>query len=166
MKLTVKQLTRAAIVAALYVVLCFFLKPISYGSIQFRISEALCILPIFMPEAVVGLFIGCIIANLLGGSFLIDIVLGSLTTLCAAYLTRVIYNKTKNMPLAFFPPVILNALVVGAYVPFVYSDPGSVNTLPVVLFSMFTVGFGQAVVIYVLGLPFAKAIDKTKLFKS
>lgn len=166
MKLTVKQLTRAAVIAALYAALCFFLKPISYGSVQLRISEALCVLPIFIPEAIPGLFVGCVIANLLGGSFLIDVILGSLTTLCAAFLTRVIYKKTKNIPLALIPPVILNALIVGAYVPFVYSEPGQVNTLPVVLFSMLTVGLGQMIVIYVLGLPFAAAIKKSKIFNS
>ena len=160
MKITVKQLTRAAVIAALYAMLCFFLKPICYGSVQLRISEVLCVLPIFMSEAIAGLFIGCLISNLLGGAFLNDVVLGSLTTLIAAFLTRFIYKKTKNTPLALFPPVILNALIVGLYVPFVYSDPGSVNTLPVVLFSMLTVGIGQAIVIYLLGMPFSKAISK------
>lgn len=164
MKLTVKQLSRAAVIAALYAALCFFLKPICYGSIQLRISEVLCVLPIFIPEAIFGLFIGCLIANLLGGAFLIDVILGSLTTLLAAFLTRVIYKKTSNIPFSIFPPVILNALIVGTYVPFVYSDPGAVNTLPVILFSMLTVGLGQAIVIYALGYPFSKALLKTKLF--
>ncbi|MBQ3110484.1 MAG: QueT transporter family protein [Clostridia bacterium] len=160
MKLTSKQLTRAATVAALYAALCFFLKPLCYGSIQLRISEVFCVLPIFMSEAIPGLFIGCFIANLLGGAFMIDVVLGSLTTLVAALLTRTIYKKTNNTPLALFPPVILNALIVGLYVPFVYSDASTVNTLPVVLTSMLTVGIGQAIVIYLLGIPFSKALSK------
>ena len=160
MKLTSRQLTRAATIAALYAALCFFLKPLCYGAIQLRISEFLCVLPIFMSEAIPWLFIGCLIANLLGGAFLIDVVLGSLTTLVAALLTRFIYKKTGNTPLSLFPPVILNALIVGLYVPFVYSDPGTVNTLPVVLSSMLTVGIGQAIVIYLLGIPFSKAISK------
>lgn len=161
MKFTAKHLTRAAVIAALYTALCFFLKPLCYGSLQLRISEVLCVLPVFLPEAIPGLFIGCFLSNLLGGAFLIDVILGSLTTLLAAILTRCIYKKTENLLLALFPPVILNALIVGAYVPFVYSDPSTVNTLPVVLFSMFTVGLGQAIVIYVLGFPFAKALKKT-----
>lgn len=161
MKLTVKQLSRAAVTAALYAAICFFLKPLSFGSIQLRLSEILCVLPIFIPEAMWGLFIGCIIANLMGGAFLIDVILGSLTTLFAAFLTKLIHKKTENLYLALFPPVILNALIVGAYVPFVYSDVGKVNTLPVVLFSMLTVGLGQAIVIYLLGIPFAKALERS-----
>ena len=164
MKLTAKQLSRAAVIAALYAALCFFLKPICYGPIQLRVSEILCVLPIFIPEAIWGLFIGCVIANLLGGAILIDVILGALTTLVAAFLTRTLFKKTNNIPLALFPPVILNALIVGAYVPFVYSDPGAVNTLPIVLFSMLTVGLGQAIVIYILGFPFAKSLLKTKFF--
>lgn len=161
MKLTVKQLSRAAVIAALYAAICFFLKPLSFGSIQLRISETLCVLPIFIPEAAPGLFIGCIIANLLGGALLIDVVLGSLTTLFAAILTRHIYKKTANLYLALFPPVILNALIVGAYVLFIYSDPGTTNTIPIVLFSMLTVGIGQAIVIYLLGIPFSKALKRS-----
>ncbi len=160
MKITVKQLTRSAVIAALYAALCFFFKPLCYGSIQLRISEVLCVLPMFLPEAIPGLFIGCLIANLLGGAFLTDVIFGSLTTLVAAFLTRYLYKKTDNMPVSLLPPVVLNALIVGAYVPFVYSEPGVSNTLPVVLFSMLTVGIGQAIVIYILGLPFSKALKK------
>lgn len=159
------QIVRGAVIASLYAAVCFFLKPMSFGAVQLRISEVLCILPVFIPEAIPGLFVGCVIANLLGGAFLIDVVLGSLTTLVAAILTRCIYKKTNSTPLSLLPPVILNALIVGGYVPFVYSDPGTVNTLPVILFTMLTVGIGQAIAIYVLGFPFAKALEKTKIFK-
>ena len=168
MKFSTKQVSRGAVIAALYAAMCFLLEPISYGSMQFRISEVLTVLPIFMPEAVIGLFIGCVIANALGGASIaiLDMVLGSLTTLCAAILTRAIYKKTKSVFLALIPPVILNALIVGSYVPFLYSDPGSVTTLPIVLISMLSVGIGQAAVIYILGVPLGKALLKTRLFSN
>lgn len=166
MKFTAKQIARAAVIAALYASLCFFLKPFSYGAIQCRLSEALTVLPVFIPEAVVGLFVGCFIANLLGGASiaLIDMVLGSLTTLLAAFLTRKIYNSTEKVVLALLPPVVLNALIVGFYIPFIYSDPGAAVTAPIVLFSMLTVGIGEAVVVYILGLALGKALQKTKIF--
>lgn len=160
MKLSVKHIAHAAVIAALYAAICFFLKPLSFGAIQLRVSEVLCVLPIFMPEAIPGLFIGCIIANLLGGALIIDVILGSLTTLAAAILTRYISKRTKNLYLSLFPPVILNALIVGSYVPFVYSDVTVVNPVPVALFSMLTVGIGQAVVIYLLGIPFSRALKR------
>lgn len=167
MRLKTSQIARAAVIAALYAAICFFLKPISYGSVQLRLSEVLCVLPIFVPESIAGLFIGCIIANLLGGASvaLIDAVLGSLTTLFAAFLTRRIYQKTKNMFFALLPPVILNALIVGTYIPFVYTTPSESSVYVLLFYSILTVFIGQALVIYLLGLPFAKALSKTKLFK-
>ena len=162
MKLTVKQLSRSAVIAALYVALCFFLKPISFGVIQFRISEALCILPIFMPEAICGLFIGCFLSNFLGGTsvVLLDAILGSLTTLLAAFLTRRIYKK--SLPLSLLPPVILNALIVGTYLPFIYMQ--DTISLPVVLWSIVSVGIGEAAVLFILGYPLARSLSKTKFF--
>lgn len=168
MKFTAKQVSRAAVVAALYAALCFFFKPLSYGSIQLRISEALCVLPAFMPEAIPGLFIGCIIANLTGGSSvaLIDMILGSITSLIAALLTRRIFKKTQSLLLALLPPVVLNALIVGSYVPFIYSAPGTAATPSLIFYSILTVGIGQALVMCLLALPFGKTLQKTKFFKS
>ena len=87
MKLQTKQLTRGAMIAALYVVLTYisFLCGLSSGAIQVRISEALCVLPAFFPEAIPALFIGCALANLLTGSILWDIIFGSLATLIGAF---------------------------------------------------------------------------------
>ena len=73
-----RRLVRGALIAAIYAVLCAALAPISYGEVQFRISEALTILPLLMPEAIPGLFVGCLIANLIGGAGILDIVFGSL----------------------------------------------------------------------------------------
>ena len=79
-------MTQAAMIAAIYVVLCLVFEPISYGAIQTRVAEALTVLPFFTPAAIPGLFIGCLIANVLGGGILLDVVAGSLTTFAAAYL--------------------------------------------------------------------------------
>ncbi|MGM9551481.1 MAG: QueT transporter family protein [Clostridia bacterium] len=168
MKINAKHLSRGAIIAALYVVLCVLFRPISYGPIQLRISEALCVLPILMPEASLGLFAGCFISNLLGGTSvaLLDMVLGSLTTLSAAILTRRIHNKSGNAVLSLLPPVLLNAIIVGTYVPFLYADPSMDATALIVLSSIVTVGIGEALVIYILGLPLCKCLQKSKIFKS
>ena len=103
-------MTQAAMIAAIYVVLCLVFEPISYGAIQTRVAEALTVLPFFTPAAIPGLFIGCLIANMLGGGIMLDVIAGSLTTLVAAYLTWMLRNKSKY--LASVPPVVLNALVI------------------------------------------------------
>lgn len=161
------KLSRGAVIAALYIALCFFLKPISYGSIQLRLAEALCVLPIFMPEAVYGLFIGCFLSNLLGGASvaLLDTVLGSLTTLCAAYLTRRIFLKTKSWWVSLIPPVLLNALIVGSYVPFIYQSATQDSIFILVVYSIISVFIGEVLAVYAIGLPFGKALSKTRIFK-
>ena len=162
MKLTTTRIARAAVIAALYATLCIFMKPLSYGPIQLRISEVLCVLPIFMPEAIIGLFIGCITANFLGGAsvVIVDATLGSLTTLVAAYLTRIIYKKTKNLFLSLLPPVVLNALIVGTYIPLIYTSSSETSMQIQILISICSVFIGQAIVIFALGIPFAKALKK------
>lgn len=164
MKFSAKSIARGSVVAALYIALCFIFKPLSFGIVQFRISEVLCVLPIFMPEAVFGLFAGCIISNLSGGAsvVLIDAILGSLTTLLAAYLTRRLYKRTKGLFISLLPPVGLNALIVGSYIPFLYSDPATASSM--VLWSILSVAAGEAAVVFILGLPVAKAIEKTGVF--
>ena len=86
--MTVKKLVQGALIGALYAVLTLAAAPISYGLMQVRISEALSVLPYFTAAAVPGLFVGCIVANLLGGAALYDVIFGSLATLLAAFLTR------------------------------------------------------------------------------
>lgn len=139
----IRRLVRGALIAALYAVLCALLAPISYNEIQFRVSEALTVLPILLPEAVPGLFIGCLIANLLGGAGIMDIVFGSLATLVAGLLTW----SLRKAPawVALIPVVVVNGLVVGWVLNVAYGAP--------LVLSMCTVALGQAVVCYVLGLP-------------
>ncbi len=142
---------RAGAIAAIYVALTMLFQPISFGAIQFRIAEALTLLPILTVDAVPGLFVGCLLANLLGGGVWFDVVLGSIATLLAALCTRKFRDKSL---LAAVFPTIFNGLIVGPVVYFAYvrapGDPVSVGTL---LFNMGTVALGELAVCYVLGLP-------------
>lgn len=159
-KITTKALAQGAMIAALYAALVLVFQPISFGmvnGIEFRISEILTILPAFTPAAVPGLFVGCLIGNILGGGSIIDIIFGSLTTLLAAFLT---YKLRKNRLLAVLPPIILNGVIVGGYLPAVYGLP-----IPVWL-SMAYVAAGQLATCGFGGLLFAWIIDKTRLFKT
>ena len=102
-------LTEAAAIGAIYVVLTLLLAPLSFGEVQIRFSEALTILPFFTPAAIPGLFIGCIIANLLGGAIPVDIIFGSIATLIGAVFTYKLRNS--NRFLAPIPPIAANAIV-------------------------------------------------------
>ena len=136
-------MTQAAMIEAIYVVLCLVFEPISYGAIQTRVAEALTVLPFFTPAAIPGLFIGCLIANGLGGGILLDVVAGSLTTLAAAYLTWMLRGKSKF--LASVPPVVLNAIVIPWVLKFGYGEP-----LPIP-FLMVTVGLGEILTASIMG---------------
>lgn len=109
--MNIKKMTTCAVIAAAYAALSLLLAPISYGNIQIRVSEALTILPFVAPYTAAGLFVGCVLANLLNplGINLLDVVFGSLATLLAALLTA----RCKNRWLASIPPVVLNAIIVG-----------------------------------------------------
>ena len=108
LKLT--YLAQSGIIAAVYAALTLLFYPLSFGLSQLRVSEGLCVLPFFTPAAVPGLFVGCIFANVFGGFGLLDILCGSLATLCSAYCTY----KIKNRYLAPLPAVLFNAVIVGA----------------------------------------------------
>ncbi len=111
-------LSQAAMIAAVYVVLTYVFAPFSFGEIQVRIAEALTILPVFTPAAVPGLFIGCLIGNILGGAILPDIIFGSIATLLGALFT---YKLFGNRPLlAPLPPIIANTLIVPLVLRFGY----------------------------------------------
>ena len=151
--MTVQDLVRAAIIAAVYALLTIALAPISSGLIQCRVSEALCVLPYFTFSAVPGLFIGCLLANLLTGAPIYDVLFGSLATLLAAYLT---YLLRKRMPkyLAPLPSVVVNALVVGALLVYVY-DVGVSYWV-----AAGYVAIGQAIACFVIGLPLLTLLEK------
>ena len=159
-KSTVRSMVRGAVVAALYTAISIVLAPISYGAVQLRVAEALTLLPVFGPEAVVGVTLGCLLTNILGSSP-IDAVFGTLATLVAALLTYLLRNlRWRGLPvLSALAPVIINALVVGAEITFFFM--GTPATLPVLLLNMATVGLGELVSCVLLGLLLVRAIERS-----
>ena len=137
-------LTQAAMIAAIYVVLTYVFAPFSFGEVQVRIAEALTILPVFTPAAIPGLFVGCLIGNILSGAILPDIIFGSLATLIGAFFTYQLRDKNKF--LAPLPPIAANTIVV----PFVLRYGYGV-ALPIP-FMMLTVGAGEVLSCGVLGM--------------
>jgi len=114
-----RYLVRASLIAALYVVLVYVFRPISFGPGQVRVAEALAILPLFEAAAVPGLFLGCFFANLLGGLGPWDVFGGSFITLVAAWLT---HRLGRFLP-GVMPPILLNAFGVSAYLSFLFGIP-------------------------------------------
>ncbi len=153
-------MTQAAMIAAIYVVLTYVFAPFSFGEVQIRIAEALTILPVFTPAAIPGLFVGCIVGNILGGAILPDIIFGSIATLIGAIFTYQLRNK--NRFLAPLPPIISNTVIV----PFVLRYGYGV-ALPIP-FMMLTVGVGEVVGCGVLGLVLYTALNRYRnvIFKT
>ncbi len=153
-------MAQAAMIAAIYVVVTLVFAPFSYGEVQVRLSEALTILPVFTPAAIPGLFIGCLISNILGGCILPDIIFGSLATLLGAVFTYILRNQNKF--LAPLPPIISNMLIVPFVLRYGYQVP-----LPIP-FMMLTVGIGEIVSCGVLGMIVYTALNRYKnvLFKT
>lgn len=153
-------IAQAAMIAAIYVVLTLIGASFSYGEVQVRISEALTILPAFTPAAIPGVFLGCLISNILGGCILPDIIFGSLATLVGAVFTWMLRNKSKY--LAPLPPIIANVLVVPFVLKYGYMVP-----LPIP-FMMLTVGIGEVISCGVLGLILYTALNRYRglLFKT
>jgi uncharacterized membrane protein len=153
-----RYLVQGAVIAAIYAVVSIFLFPITYGNIQFRVSEALTILPFFTPAAVPGLFIGCIISNIYGVAIgadplgIIDIVFGSLATLIAAYWTY----KIRFKWLVPLPAVIMNAIVIG--LEFTIIPTGGFN-LTLFLINAGWIGLSEFVICYAAGIPLIYALS-------
>ena len=154
-----RSLARAGVIAAVYVVMTI-LTPftLSFGPVQFRIAEALTLMPLLTVDAVPGLCVGCLLANLLGGGVWFDVVLGSIATLLAAIFA---WKWRRHPPLAALSPVLFNGLIVGPVVYFAYvRAPGAPVSVPTLLFNMATVAFGELVVCCVLGLALLYALRK------
>lgn len=140
--LRTRQLVQGALIAALYVALTMVFAPISFGSVQLRVSEALAILPMFSFAAVPGLFVGCLLANILGGAVVLDIVFGSLATLLGAsggWLLR------KNRWLVPIPTIISNTLIIPLVLRYGYGID-----IPLYL-QMIYIAAGEILGCYVLG---------------
>lgn len=147
-------LTQAAVIAALYVVLTLLANALGLAnySIQVRFSEALTILPIFTPAAVPGLFVGCLLSNILTGCIFWDIIFGPIATLLGAIGTRLLRKKSKW--LATLPPILSNTLIVPFILAFAYKFDGS---LP---YFILTVGIGELLSCGILGLILYSALYK------
>lgn len=159
-----KRLVRCAMIAAVYTVLCLALAPFSYGAVQVRLAEVLCLLPVFGPEYIVGVTLGCFLSNLLG-STIVDVVFGTLATLLACVVTYKLRNaRIGNAKLAIpaaIPPILFNAVIVGAFMITVFFSDGNA-TLPVALWNAFTVGIGEVISCGILGVALVWLVENNK----
>ena len=152
---SLRDLTIAAAIAALYAALTLLFAAISYGPVQFRVSEAFTLLPALFPQAIPGLTLGCLLANLLGSATPWDVIFGTLATFLAAALTR---RLRKNVWLAAAAPVVCNAVIIGLVLHFTLADALLWPTIG-------SVGLGEAVVAYGLGVPFVLALRRIPLLR-
>ncbi len=158
MNKTAKTITQGAAIAAIYVVLTILANALGLANhvIQVRFSEALTILPYFTPVAIPGLFVGCIIANIVTGCMPLDTVFGSMATLLGALGTYLISNKLNHNKTAQYlapvPPIIANTLIVPFVLAYVYKFEGSIP------YFMLTVGIGEIISCGILGLILLKAL--------
>ena len=152
---TTKKIALGAIIAALYVVITVAFAPISFNYIQIRISEALTILPLFTDAAVPGLFIGCILANLLGGGIPLDIIFGSIATLIGAVLARRVRHNRWLVPV---PSIISNALIIPLILKFGYGID-----LPYILLVGY-MAIGEFISCFILGELLATALLKYRKY--
>ena len=154
------RLVRAGLIAALYVALTYLASAIGLASgvIQFRLSEMLCILPIFLPEAIPALTVGCLLSNILTACLPLDVVFGTLATLLGA-LGAYALRRVRFSWVATLPTVISNSLIIPLVLMYVYQAEGSY------LFFVLTVGIGEIVCATVLGSVLGEAIKKTGILK-
>jgi len=169
MKFTTRKIALAGVIAALYAALTILLGSFAYGPIQFRVAEALCILPFFFPVTVWGIFVGCIVANLLS-PYPLDIVVGAVASLLAALCTMQIGKLGKECILvkaiACLPPVVFNAVFIGALIAYYMVSAGETEAfLPAFITNAIQVGFGQLVILYAIGFPLMIYLPKSKAFR-
>lgn len=144
----VRKVALAGVIAGAYIAVTLLFAPLSYGMVQIRISEALTLLPFLFPEAIPGLFAGCLLANFAGGFGLADVIFGSAATLAAAVLTA----RMPTVFLAALPPVLINMVVVGGYLSVLLEVP--------LLLSMLYVGAGESVACFLLGIPLVLMLQR------
>ncbi len=156
-KFTVRDLTLAAMVAALYAVMCYFgdIFGLTFGPVQLRFAEALTVLPFLYPVAAPGLTLGCLIANLLSPYGPLDLVFGTLATAVAALLTA----RTPNRRLAPLPPILVNLVLLPPI--WAWAEAGAVNGafFTALGVNALTFALGEAAVCYGLGLPLLKLLE-------
>lgn len=162
MKTNVRKTVTAAVIGALYAAFTYLSAAtgLAFGTVQFRFSEALTVLPLYTPAASVGLFVGCVVSNIISSVTPLDMVFGSLATLLAALLTRALGKiKIKGFPvLSFLSPVVINGLIVGAEISFF----GGSDKVSLALFATnaLSVAAGEAGVMATLGVALWALIEK------
>lgn len=166
-----RKLTQTAMIAGIYAAITFATFYMSFGAIQYRVSEALTILPLFTVNAIPGLSIGCALANLIGffmgvnPSGIVDVFFGTSASLIAALLTYFIGKTDKKWVKYVFapmPPVIINAIIVGFEISYFFMGT---LTWEVYLANFTSVLIGQAVICYGLGVPLMIVLEKNNIFK-
>ena len=162
------RLVRCALIAAVYVVLCLALQPFSYGAVQVRIAEALCLLPVFGAEYIIGVTLGCFLANLFG-STIIDVIFGTLATLLACLVTWRLRNlRIAGLAIpASLPPVIFNAVIVGIEITVFFTDYTTASA-PLWLLCVgngISVGIGELISCTVVGVALVKLIESYTALK-
>lgn len=162
-QITAKRLCRAAVIAALYTVLTYVFSPFAFGPFQIRPAEALCILPLFFIESIPALFVGCALSNLSSPYFFYDVVLGSSTTLLAAFVTYLVGRFCKKdwtkLLLGGIPPVLFNAFVIPSIILFLYGD--TTATANAYFLLVLNIGVTQCIWVYGLGAALYFAMKKT-----
>ena len=164
-KFTVRDMAFAAVIAAVYAALTVLLPVPQYGAVQVRIAEALCLLPVFGAEYIVGVTLGCFLANLLG-STVIDVVFGTLATLLACLVTYKLRNvRVKGLAIpASLPPVVFNMLIVGAFeITFFFSD--TAPTAALAAFNAVAVGIGEIISCTIVGVALVKLVESNEGLK-
>ena len=153
-KFTTRDLTLAAVLAAVYAALTITLPVPQYGAVQIRFAEALTVLPFLFPAATPGLFVGCIIANLFS-PFVLDVVFGSMATLLACLWT----SRMTSRWLAPLPPVLCNAVIVGAEIAWFEAGFGP-GFGAAYAFNALTVGLGELAACLILGQLLLSALPR------
>ena len=163
-KTKTRTIVRCALIASLYTAVSLVLAPIAFGAVQARVSEAFTLLPVLVPDAVVGVTLGCFLTNLVGvftGANVLgalDIVFGTAATLTAALCTRL-----RGLPVAAaVPPVLINAVVVGAELAWAFGP----RTFAGFLLQAGGVALGQLFSCFALGLPLVRIIEKTPALRA
>lgn len=172
MNFTTKKLAIAAIVGAAYAALTIVLAPISYGPIQVRVSEVLCVLPFFIPYITWGLFIGCAVSNLISAAGIWDVVFGSLATLGACFCIQLLGNRGcgasswVRVIIAALMPVVWNAVIVGGMLMWALTEVKFPHFSPVFWVFAGEVGLGELIVMFVLGVPLIKLLQRSEWFRT
>ena len=161
-KFSTKKIARIGVIASIYAVLCLVAMPISSGAIQIRVSEALTILPLFIPESIISLFVGCLIANIITGCFILDVILGSLVTLVASFMTYLVGKAIKKgwlkIAIGGLFPVLLNAFLLPVIWYFTY---GKLEYMYLIQVAFLLIG--QTISVYLFGGILYTSFRKIKI---